>query len=160
MKSNEEMIDTFFTQIKGLKARNVKQGHGSFITMEFGKELECEITIRGKVERETRGEWYFWIQMCSWRIDEKLFPIAGCEDSRETIEKALKKIENKKLINIEILNAAYDMKIEFENEIIMNLFSIYTEKDSSSENWILFTPEKKALSACLGGQMIYEKSGE
>ncbi len=160
MKAKKELIYKHFKQMYGLKAKNVKQGHGSFITMEFGKELEFEITIRGKVERETRGEWYFWIQMCSWRIDENFNPIAGCEDSRETIEKALKKIENKKLANIEILNNAFDMKVEFENSIIINLFSIYTEEEDDGENWMLFTPERKVLAVGPGQQIDYRSSGE
>ncbi len=160
MKSNIEIIDYYFKQICGLKVRNLKQGHGSFLTMEFGKDLEYEIKIREKIEKEKRGEWYFWIYMNAWRIDDNFKPIAGCEDSRKTIKKALKKIENQKLINIEILNPAYDMKIEFNNSIIINLFSIYTEDESDSENWMLFTPEKKVLAVGPGFKIDYRDSGE
>ena len=56
MKLKKEMIYKFFKQTYGLKAENVKQGHGSFIAMEFGKDLEFDVTIRGKVERKRRGE--------------------------------------------------------------------------------------------------------
>jgi hypothetical protein len=160
MNTNEHKILFFFEKIYDLKVRNIKQGHGSFLTMEFGKELEYEIIEYEKIKKERRGEWYFWIQMCSWRIDENLIPIAGCEDSRETIENALKKIENKKLKKVEVLNPAFDMKIEFEKGVLINLFSIYTEEDQDLENWILFTPEKKTLTANPGGQLIYESSGE
>ncbi len=160
MKSNIEIINNYFKQIYGLKVRNIKQGHGSFLTMEFGKDLEYERKVRGKIEKEKRGEWYFWIYMSAWRIDDNFKPIAGCEDSRKTITKALKKIENEKLMNVEILNPAYDMKIEFDNSIIINLFSIYTEDEGDSENWMLFTPEKKVLSIGPGGKLRYENSGE
>ena len=156
----EKRINKFFKQMIGLRVRNVKQGHGSFLTMEFGKEFEYEIKVHGKIEKEKRGEWYFWIYMSAWRIDDNLKPIAGCEDSRKIIEKALKKIENQKLMNVKILNAAHDMKIEFENSVIINLFSIYTEDESDSENWMLFTPERKVLSVGPGGKLKYESSGE
>lgn len=160
MKSKEKMIYEFFEQIYGLKVRNLKQGHGSFLTMEFGKDLEYETKIRGKIEKEKRGEWYFWIYMNAWRIDENLKPIAGCEDSRKIIEKALEKIENQKLLHVEVLNEVFDMKIEFENSIIINLFSIYTTDDHDSENWMLFTPEKKVLAVGPGFKIDYRDSGE
>ena len=51
------------------------------------------------------------------------------------------------------------MKIEFENRITMNLFSIYTEKDSDAEQWLLFTPERKVLSVGPGTILTYEDSG-
>lgn len=160
MKSNVEIINSYFKQIYGLKVRNIKQGHGSFLTMEFGKDLKYEVKVQGKIEKEKRGEWYFWIYMSAWRIDDHFKPIAGCEDSRSRIINALKKIETQKLINIEILNPAYDMKIEFENSIIINLFSIYTEDENDSENWLLFTPEKKVLSTGPGNKLKYKNSGE
>jgi hypothetical protein len=159
MNLKEKIIYKLFQQIYNLAAKKAKKGHGSSLTIEFGNELEYEIKLRGKLEKKKRREWQFWIYMSAWRIDENLIPIAGCEDSIEIIEKALKKIENKKLISVKVLNPAFDMKIEFENSIIINLFTIYTN-ESDSENWMLFTPERKVLTAGPGGQLIYESSGE
>jgi len=161
MKVNKEMIYKFFKQLYGLKIRNIKQGHGSFVEMDFGdKDIFISIKTNKGVEKLKRGEWHLWITMCSWRIDEKSMPLAGCEDSRKTIEKALKKIENKKLINIDVLSNAYDMKLEFENSITFFLFSIYTEKSSEAEQWMLFTPDKKVLLAGPGKILQYIESGK
>jgi len=155
-----KFIKNTFAKIIGLKARNVLLGYGSFITMDFGKDIIIEVETNKGIDKFPRGEWHLWIYMTAWRIDEKMMPIAGCEDSRVTIEKALKKIENKKLINVDIRNHAFDMKIEFENDIIINLFTLYTEKDSDSENWMLFTPEKKVLAVGPGSFLEYKKSGK
>ena len=160
MKQNRKMAYNLLNKIVGLKARNVKQGHGSFISLEFGKDIEYESIIKGKKEIKKRGEWYLWVTMCSWRIDERSFPLAGCEDSRDTIKKALKQLENKKLTNIEILSNAFDMKLEFNNSINFFLFSIYTEKESDVEHWILFTPDRKSLIAGPSTMLKYENSGE
>ncbi|NGX32166.1 MAG: hypothetical protein K1060chlam4_00207 [Candidatus Anoxychlamydiales bacterium] len=155
----EKKIKKIFKQMIGLRVRNVKQGHGSFLTMDFGEDIYPKLETNKGIKILKRGEWYLWIHMCSWRIDEKLKPIAGCEDSRNTIERALKKIENEKLMSIEILTLAYDMQIKFENEITINLFSIYTEKESEAEQWMLFTPENKVFSAGPGEIVTYEDAG-
>lgn len=158
MRKSKIFAKAVFSKVAGLKTRNVKQGHGSFITMEFGKDVEFIRKIKGKLIKNVRGEWYFFVYMCAWRIDEKNNPIAGCEDSREIIERALKKIENKKLINVQILNNAYDLKLKFENSINFLLFSIYT-KEEDAEHWMLYAPENKVLSAGPGITLTYENSG-
>ena len=68
MKANKEKIHSLFKQIYGLKSRNVKQGHGSFVTMDFGdKDIFPTIKTNKGIKKLKRGEWYFWITS-SWHL--------------------------------------------------------------------------------------------
>ena len=144
-KNGKNKLEGLFSQFLGKPARNVKLGHGSFITIDFGKNLTLKETIKGKERTYTQGEWHLWIIMSAWRLDVNGVPLITCESSREKIDIELKKIENKKLINFQILNPAFDADLIYENEIILHLFSWSIEKDS--KQWMLFTPERKIFTA-------------
>lgn len=123
--------------------------------MDFGKDLLLKEIIKGKESLYTQGEWHFWIYMCAWRIDQNEEPLIGANDDRKDIVKKLKFLENKKLLDVSILNAAFDTLFVFENRISLHLFSFNTLED---EQWMLFTPDKKVFTAGPGKNWSYENS--
>ena len=159
MKENEEIIYRFFNKIIGLKAENVMKGYGTFICIDFGKKIKEQFKLWGKWRIDIRGEWHLWT-MGLWKIYKKNSLIACCEDTDEKIEKALEKMDNKKLTNVELLNNAYDLRLEFDNSINLYLFSTSAYNGDEASIWILFTPEYKTLSAGSGALLEYEDSGE
>ncbi len=128
-------------------------GQGSFITMGFGNDISVEMIVRHKKEINNRAEWYLWVYMCAWELKTGNQIIACNNDERDIIKKALKYIEKKKLIKAEMLSDNYDMQFEFEDEISLHLSSNLEE---DLEQWMLFTPDNKVLTAGPFQELTYE----
>ena len=74
--------------------------------------------------------------------------MVGCEDDRSKIESIIKEIENKTLMNFDVLFPSLDAVLQFENEIVSGLFSVISEDDEGgSQHWMLFMPNEKVLVA-------------
>lgn len=155
MNSGTELAHSLFQKILGMKPTRVKLGHGSFITMDFGRDIPQEMKTRNGPQMRYFGEWHLWIYMCAWRIDKDKKPFAGSEDSREKIENCLSELANRTLKKVEILNTAFDTKFLFDEDIELYLFSFYTE---DREQWMLFTPEEKVFKAGPGSEWSYHDS--
>lgn len=151
--NNKKLIESIFDNIISLEARNVKLGHGSFITLGFGKDIAFEITVRQKKEINHKPEWDLWVYMCFWELKMNNEIVACSDDERDDIEKALKHIENKKLLKVEVLSDNYDMQFDFEGGISLHLFS--NLKDDYKQ-WMLFTPDNKVLTAGPYQNLTYE----
>lgn len=156
MNKNIEFIKNLFKQLINQPVRNVELGHGSFITMGFGKDLQKEIILKKKKEVHIRPEWYLWVYMCFWDLETADELLATNDDDREIIKEALKHLENKKLLKLEVLNDTYDMKLEFEGGITLSLISNNSEDDN--EQWMLFTPDDKVLVAGPNEKISYQDS--
>lgn len=154
MNSGTELAHSLFQKISGIKPTRVKLGHGSFITMDFGRDIPQEITTRNGPQTRYFGEWHLWIYMCAWRVDKDKKPFAGSEDAREKMENCLLELANRTLKKAEILNDAFDTKLLFDEDVELYLFSFYTDK----EQWMLFTPDNKTFTAGPGCTWSYRDS--
>ncbi|MEH2094221.1 hypothetical protein [Nostoc sp.] len=67
----------------------------------------------------------------------------------------VKLMEGLAIKSIEILAPACDTIIYFEDEVILRLFSIYSEEN---EHWMLFTPDENTLVMGPGTSWSYESS--
>ena len=157
MNSGTELASTLFQNLVETKPTRVKLGHGSFITMDFGRDITEVYNTRNGPKTRYFGEWHFWVYMCAWRIDKEGVPIAGCEDSREKIEATLSELSIRKLKKVEILNNAFDVKFIFEDDMELHLFSFYTAENNQ---WMLFTPENKTFTAGPGCDWSYSDSDQ
>ena len=156
---DKSLIQELFGKVISLKARDVKLGWGSFITMGFGNDMAYEITIRKKREREHRPEWFFWVMMSFWELEVNGEVIAHDEDDREYLKEALKVIENKKLLGVEAYSDN-DLQLDFEEGITLHLISNLEKDEEDFKQWLLFTPERKTLVAAGYETLTYEPSGE
>jgi hypothetical protein len=156
MQKNIELILSLFRNLLNKPVRNAKQGYGSFLTMGFGNDIQYELARRKEKKIKVRPEWYLWICMCSWTLETADELLATSDDDSAIIEAALKLLENKKLLKVEVLNDTYNMKFEFEEGIILSLFSDNTEDDNVQ--WRLFTPDRKVLVAGPNQKISYHDS--
>lgn len=101
-------LDAFVSPILGLPAWGVKQGHGSFLTFEFGQpKLEVgeprqskELGLRRTAY--VQGEWHLWIYCCSWRALHEGTQIASSDDADEAIRRATGLLNGQKLMAVEV----------------------------------------------------------
>ena len=98
----------FVSAMLGLPAWGVKQGHGSFLTFEFGEQkLEMgEPRQSGELGRGrtayVHGEWHLWIYCCHWRVLHGGTQLAWSEDADEVIGRAAAKLNGQKLIAVDV----------------------------------------------------------
>jgi hypothetical protein len=150
-----KFANELFFQFVGEKARNVKLGHGSFITIDFGKETIVEVLMNKGLSRSVRGEWHLWVMMSAWRLNQNKEPILGSGDEKDVVNQKLPILEGKKFISGKIINSSFDCHFEFEGNISLNLFSFYI---ADSRQWMLFTPQKKTFIAGPGSTWAFEDS--
>lgn len=150
MDASKNLVINLFTKIISLYARNVSLGEGSFITMGFGNDLPIKVIKRRQRQIETRPEWYLWVYMSFWEIKFKNEMLATNDDDENTMKNALTKLENRKLIDVKAPND--NLILEFEDGISIYLIP----NPAEDEQWMLFTPEKKVLTAGSFGRFSYE----
>ena len=144
MNEGTVLAKNLFQKIVDIKPTRAKLGHGSFITIDFGRDISEQIKTRNGPVTRYFGEWHLWVYMCAWRIDKDKKPFVGSEDSREKIENSLSELAARDFKGIEILDNAFDAKLHFGSDMELHLFSFYTEDETQ---WMLFTPENKVFNA-------------
>jgi hypothetical protein len=96
---------TFIKPVLGLPAWGVKQGHGSFLTFEFGPP-KLEVTERHSPEKGLRrsayvqGQWHLWIYCCHWRALQDESQVAWSEDNDQVIGRATATLNAQKLVGV------------------------------------------------------------
>lgn len=158
MEKDLKFAKNIFQKLFNQPARNVQLGHGSFITMGFGKDLKTKVIIHKKREIDIRPEWFFWAYMCFWELEKPNELLATSEDDKDNMKNALKFLEGKKLINVEILEDSYEIQLEFEGELLLSLYTDDSEDDNVQ--WMLFTPDEMVLEATANQKLIYTKESE
>ena len=128
---------------------NVSLGIGSYVTMDFGKELSVQAT---STQTYVRGQWRLWIRYCCWRIEVRDRVLAGSDDPQEKLEKALKYFSQTRLTAVHLSPPAPDVALYFEPDIVLRLFPFNFTGDHI--DWYLFTPEREVL--VFGGGKSWE----
>jgi hypothetical protein len=77
MNSGTELATDLFKKINGIIPTRAIQGHGSFITIDFGQDFSEQMNTRSGPKTRFYGEWRLWVYMCAWRIDIDKKPCAG-----------------------------------------------------------------------------------
>ena|SRR5690348_7870185 len=117
----------------------VRLGHGSFVTMDFG---ERRILRDGDRVREY-GEYHLWIYLSAWRLDSAEEILAGSEDPREEIGPILEGLGGRELKHVRVDRPSLGLELGFEN-LVFTVFPIYSH---GSEHWMLYVPSGKVLVA-------------
>lgn len=155
MSNGSKCILELFNRIIGETPTRFWLGHGSFLTIEFGRDLTEKVKSRRGIVTRTFGEWRLWICMCAWRIDQNGKPLIGCETSREGIKKVLLELPLKPLTKVEILSNSFDAVFYFGDDIELRLFIWDLQQE---DQWMLFTPENKVFAPGPGASWSYDSS--
>lgn len=157
MKTNNDILRDTLHKIIGLEINDINLGHGSFVTIDFGKTIEIKIVTKKREKTFKRGEWHLWIYMCAWRIDKIKLPFVGSNDPRDVIEAKLKQLKSKKLKKFIFSRNTMDVCLKFEDGFSLFLFNCNTIE---GEHWMLFTPDQHVFSVGPGSKITYEFSSK
>ncbi|MGL4348019.1 MAG: hypothetical protein ACRCSV_00970 [Chlamydiales bacterium] len=155
MSKGTDLAQQLFSQIIGMKITRSKLGYGSFITIDWGKDIIEELKTKDGIEKQIFCEWHLWVYMCTWRLEKNNDPIIGAGDERDVIESKIPLLIGKKLLQAEVLNNSFDVILNFDKGYRLLLFSFELE---DSEQWLFFTSNRKVFTAGPGANWKYNDS--
>jgi hypothetical protein len=149
------IFEESFGKLLGVPAWSVKQGYGSFLTLEFGQPcLEIGEVRSHKARPEfpatrsrpvhVHGEWHLWIYCCSWTIQQEEKAIADSESSRELIQVACNILDGQSLRSVEIVPSTGKTEFTFDLGAVLETGGVGHERTDTS--WMLFRPDRFTFS--------------
>jgi hypothetical protein len=172
-------IVSHFEPICGKPCWEVKQGHGSFLTLEFGtpKLFVGEVRERPRKRRLVKiwksvsprqvfvhGEWHLWIYCCEWKLTLGLGRLANVhsESSKRQIAAALRILNGQDLTKVSINPKAGSSIFEFD---LGGKLTTKRKKDLNTvgepyENWMLFEPSGHVLTYRADGKYSWHRADE
>lgn len=128
--------------------QQVRVGHGSFVTLEFG-------AIQHLYPRtgNPKYEWMIWLYQCNWRLELNGAFVTGCEDEREVME-GIQMLQGKTLLSLTI-SPLLDLLLEFQEGYVVRIFR---HAGGSTDHWFIYTPTDFVLTA-RGDTLLWETSG-
>jgi hypothetical protein len=163
----EHQLQNHFGALIGLPCWQVKQGHGSFITMEFG---EPHLKILEPRPNETRfwrkrrrvfvrGEHHLWIEQCEWAITDAACELAHSESDDKTIAEALRKVDGQMLEELEISPSFGKCRLTFEHSLRIRMKRYPADWSPDHPLWHLYTPSS-VISFLADGRLQYGPGDE
>ncbi len=157
-------IAAAYGPILGCPAWQVKKGHGSFLTLEFG---EPRLEIREpREDRHFRnrnvticGDWHLWIYCCNWAIAQNGKHLAHSESDDEAIAKATAQLDGQCLKRLWMEPGTVVTHFEFDLGAVLKTFPYDDDDDEPNEQWMLFEPSGDVLSVRSDNQFCHG-SGE
>ena len=137
----------------GKKAWGVAHGIGTFVTIEFG-----QLVPSAYAGEKSHGEWHLWVYGGAWRLEKGEQVIVASEDDQAKIETEIHYLEGCVLQSFEVMTPALDALLTFEPDIVLRIFSIYSEEteERGMDNWRLYTPDAgNVISVHPGGKWSY-----
>lgn len=139
-------INANLRQLKGQAPWSVKLGHGSFVTMDFGKRV---LLPRGK----ECGEWHLWIYFAAWRLDSKDEILAGSEDEADVMAPALAGLTGLEIHDISATAPSLSLEIDFGDR----MFRAFPINSTDDEQWMLYLPSGKVLVVGPGANWAFSR---
>ena len=156
-----------FAGILGKPCWDVKPGHGSFLTLEFGEphlEVREPIAARRAVSAKARkllarrqvkvhGEWHLWIYCCDWEVRCKGKRV-GDSSTRLGSRRAATFPNGQKLIQFSIQPRKVQSIFVFDLGATLKTFPY----NKTSEQWLVFEPSQKVLVLRADGRYKHVRS--
>ena len=146
------MFDRVFNKIYGKPCWQVRAGHGSFLTFEFGRpHLEVREPVAAAAAARVQaglarrsivvhGDWHLWIYCCEWEVFSRGKRVAD-SSTRTKIRRAVDILDGQKLTQFSILPRKVECVFRFDLGTVLRTHPY----DRESEQWMLFEPSHKVL---------------
>ncbi len=161
------VFERLFRPLYGHPCWGVRPGLRPSLTLEFGKPhldiLEPVSASKGASARVkaylarrrifVHGEWHLWLYFCNWELLYKGQKI-GYRSAEAKIERGGNSLNGEKLIRFSI--APTSMRCHFEFDLGSSIRT--WPSDSTSDQWLLYTPSHKVLIVRADGKYQYGRS--
>jgi hypothetical protein len=156
--------DRIFGSMYGLPSWRVEQGHGSFITLEFGEPHvdvgevaarsfrfpDGETASLARRSARVHGEWHLWIYMCGWSISVEDRELAHFESDRAAVARALGVLNGQALTRYEAVGDG-DQRWRFVFDLGCTV-EVWPDDASDAELWTLYEPSGSTVSMFATGE--------
>jgi hypothetical protein len=143
-------VEALFRPLLGQKTWGVRQGWGSFVTLEFG--------LRHLEDRHFHGEWHLWLYQCDWMLRSQARPsrdeMANSESKRGLIPAAVGNLNGLELSAVSFDPDRMATDFVFQGDLHLICWP-YPDAKSDEECWMLFLPDKQVASL-VDGVLNYE----
>jgi hypothetical protein len=146
MKAVEVDIQGYFQPIAEHRPWRARLGVGSFLTFFFGR--------RTKDNGHFRGEWRLWIYQARWRLMHGDHKLADSDSERQTIEVAIRRLENPGCELIKVKFEPKDLSTEFQFgkfRLLVSGADYLENPDEHDWYWLFYMPQNEVLSVGPGG---------
>jgi hypothetical protein len=166
------VVQTAFKPIIGLPAWNVKVGHGSFLTLEFGDprlsvrepiQIDPKESISPRIRKAfqqrlvtVHGDWHLWIYCCNWAITENKRLIGHSESSRKQMDRAAELLDGQQLISVQVKPDR--MACRFKFDLGGCLMTSPYEDHKDMEQWFLYEPASRVLTVRDDGRYMHSRN--
>jgi hypothetical protein len=164
---NLPTVREIFAPIFGLPCWGVGQGHGTFLTMEFGHPRQEIIHpvydprpgsgAQGYARRTVviRGDWHLWIYCCGWRIAHGEHVFALWDSSAEMIATACRRLDGQVLTGVEVETASGRGRSLFIFDL-GGCLETWPYDDELNEQWLLYCPDGNVYTYRSDGFASYQ----
>ncbi len=135
----------------GLSVWGAQQGHGSFLTLQFGEPRPAD---------PERGAFHLWIYMCAWRVEHGQDLGAASEDSNERIAAALHRLNGQAITAVRFERPSLSTTFEFGDSRLITFENHTDATEDHSEQWMLFRPDNLVLSVGPGSAWSLSPANE
>ena len=146
-----------FAPLLGRPAWQVRKGHGSFLTMEFGDPhlevrapspaaMESSEAVRKLAAKRivtVRGAWHLWIYCCHWKITREGILEAEDESTDHAIMHAAAFLDGQILDSVAVQSASATV---FRFDLGGTLSTHPYAEGGEDEQWLLYEPTGTVLS--------------
>jgi hypothetical protein len=139
-----EDAEALLGQLIGKTPWGITLGADSTLTFEFGAKDPRQSGAK------IHGEWHLWLYGCSWRIEEGGSILAASDDERDAIRAFLKATKWTAVAKVNVSEPFLDLDILLEGGLRIHTFSLTSFANQEYEDWILFTPFLKVITAKAG----------
>jgi hypothetical protein len=148
-------VERVFARVVGRPCWGVRRGHGSFITLEFGRPrlhvrepIQAQMVTSLRVQRNLarrivhiHGQWHLWIYGCEWSLRVK-GRVVGDWTTKRRIDRAVHALDGQRLLAVKV--SARGARTSF-------IFDLGAELDTkpydrSGEQWLLFEPNHRVFT--------------
>ena len=164
------VFETSFSKLYGKPCWGVKQGYGSFLTIEFGKphlRIREPIVASPQASKKVReglarrganvhGDWHLWIYCCDWEVLFREKRVAHSESSDKLIARAATFLNGQKLVRFSIAPRGVRCTFEFDLG-----GALKTRPNSRThEQWLLYEPKGKVLVLRADNRYAHHGAGD
>ena len=137
-----DVIARAFAPLYGAPCWLVREGHGSFLTLEIGGSRAID-----------RGEWHLWIYCCAWRVTLDGRRVAHSESDSAVIQAACALLDSIQYLDVHRKSGGSS----FSFSSGANLDTRPYGKDDDDTQWILFCPNGNIVSYKADGSTVLNR---
>ena len=156
----KELVMSSLSSMKDTKCWSViGPSTGSIVSFGFGNKILRDNPLKNEMlnfeNRRYKPEFDLLIY-CAWRIENEFEIFVGSENTYDEIFDKLNILQDLKMVDYSIEEPAFDLKIFFENNLILNVFCTNTNPDEIETNYDLYIPNGCITVGC-NGMLSFEE---